>query len=211
MHRNQCRVEEKLHQNWCNSWQKIARKTHEKARFLHVFCRFLCLFCFLDFSAQILSAQVLPSGYAGKLHISVGGMVSTYDLSYGSRHLLGYTAFTDVDTFRPLGIEAEVRRLEFRQINQENAATYSIGIRYRHEKGRVAPYGKFLAGLATLNFPYSYAHGRYAALSLGGGIDLRVRQHIDFRGDFEYQRWPGFTFGSMNAYGASFGLRYHIR
>lgn len=211
MPQNQCKTGQEMHQNWCNIRQKNARKMPGKTRFFYVFCAFSYLVGFLIFSTQLIYAQSLPSGYAGKLHISVGGMISEYDLSVGSRHLLGYTAFADIDSRRPLGLEVEVRRLEFRQVAQEHAATYSIGMRYHHALGRATPYGKFLVGIGTLNFPYSYAHGRYAAISLGGGVDLRLRQHIDFRGDFEAQRWPAFSFGSMSAYGASVGLRYRIR
>jgi hypothetical protein len=137
-------------------------------------------------------------------------MASYAELGYGSRHLAGYTAFVDADSIRPLGLEAEMRRLEYRQRANVHAETYSIGVRYHHAWGRFQPYGKVLGGLGNFNYPYNLATGRYAVLTLGGGTDVRWRKRIDFRGDMEYQRWPQFTFGAMSSYAVSAGVRIRV-
>jgi len=161
-------------------------------------------------SGQVILAQVVPAGDAGRLRISCGGTASAYDISYGAQHLLGYTAFADADAARAVGLEAEVRRLEFHQKNSVHAETYSMGLRYHRDRDLVQPYGKVLAGFGHINFPYNYATGRYAVLTLGGGIDYGGKRRLGLRTEFEYQRWPGFSFGALSSYGLSTGIRVRI-
>ena len=142
------------------------------------------------------------------MRLSAGVAGSGYNLEYGQRKMLGYSAFVDADTKRRIGIEAEGRWLEFHQQANVHAETYAIGLRYHFERGRFQPYAKGLVGIGDFNFPYNYATGRYFIAVAGGGVDWHWRRRIYFRvADFEYQSWPQFTYGAMTSVGVSAGLR----
>jgi len=76
---------------------------------------------------------------------------------------------------------------------------------------RFQPYGKFLAGVGHINFPFGYATGNYLAMAPGAGLDVHLTDRWSIRAaDFEYQLWPQFTYGQLKPYGVSVGLRYRI-
>jgi hypothetical protein len=162
-------------------------------------------------AAHTAASQVVPSGDAGGFTLAAGGMASGYEVQYGQQKLLGVSAVVDVDTRRRIGIEGEARWLMFHETDGLHATTWSVGPRYHFSKGKLQFYGKGLVGIGDFTFPYNYAYGRYLVISPGGGVDYRWRRKISFRlVDFEYQFWPQFTFGAMNSYGVSAGVRYHI-
>ena len=99
----------------------------------------------------------------------------------------------------------------YHQTDGLHVTTWSVGPRYHFTRGKFQYYGKGLIGVGDFTFPYNYAHGSYLVISPGGGVDWRYTRKISFRlADFEYQYWPQFTFGAMNSYGLSAGIRYHI-
>jgi hypothetical protein len=153
-------------------------------------------------------AQSLPSGNRGGLALSAGAAGSGCYLQYGERQMLGASAFVDADTRRRLGIEAEGRWIEFHQRADVHAETYSVGVRYHLDFGRLQPYAKGLAGLGNFNFPYNLASGHYLLVTAGGGFDLAAGRRFQFRvADVEYQYWPQFTYGAMSSATVSAGLR----
>jgi hypothetical protein len=169
----------------------------------------LCAACL--WAPGVAQAQVLPSAMAGGFRLSAGATASGYYLQYGARDLVGASAFVDMETHRPIGIEAEGRWLEFNQTEQVHVETYSAGLRYHLNFGRFQPYAKGLVGIGDFNFPFSYAHGRYLVVTGGGGLEYRWTSRIRFRvADVEYQDWPQFTFGSMSSVGVSSGLKIGI-
>jgi hypothetical protein len=73
------------------------------------------------------------------------------------------------------------------------------------------PYVKLLVGGGRLVFPYGFGPGNYFVVAPGSGVDLRLGQRVRLRLiDFEYQVWPGFTYGSLHPYGVSVGISYQI-
>jgi len=156
-------------------------------------------------------AQVAAPATEGGFRLSAGATGSYAYLQYGQRNLLGPAAFVDVDTVRKFGIEAEGHWLDFHQIADEHAETYSAGLRYHWDLARFEPYAKGLVGFANFNFPYNYAHGRYLTVTAGGGLDFPLTQRFNVRVvDVEWQDWPQFTFGNMNSVGASAGFSVRI-
>jgi hypothetical protein len=156
-------------------------------------------------------AQVLPSAVSGGFRLSAGGTASGQYLQYGQRDLLGASAFVDVETHRPIGIEAEGRWLEWNQTESVHVETYSVGLRYHMNFSRFQPYAKGLIGFGNFNFPFGYAHGRYLVVTGGGGLDYHWTNRIRIRvADVEYQDWPQFTFGAMSSVGVSTGLKIGI-
>lgn len=157
------------------------------------------------------AAQVTPSGDKGGFTLMAGGTASGYEIGYGQQKLLGVSAIVDTDTTRRFGIEGEARWLMYHQTDGLHVTTWSVGPRYHFTRGKFQYYGKGLIGVGDFTFPYNYAHGSYLVISPGGGVDWRYTRKISFRlADFEYQYWPQFTFGAMNSYGLSAGIRYHI-
>ena len=157
-----------------------------------------------------VSAQVVPAATGGGFTVSAGATGSGFVLQYGERKMLGVSGFVDADTRRGIGVEAEGRWLEFHQIADVHAETYSIGPRYHMNFGRFQPYAKGLVGFGDFNFPYNLAHGSYLVITPGAGVDYRLSRRLHWRADFEYQLWPQVTFGSMSAYGVSTGIRVRI-
>jgi hypothetical protein len=156
-------------------------------------------------------AQVLAPGDQGGLRLSAGATGSGYYLEYGQRKMVGITGFVDADTKRRLGIEAEGRWVEYLQTANVHVETYSIGGRYHFDVGRFQPYAKGLVGFGDFNFPYNYAYGHYLVVTAGGGVDFHWKGRIYLRAaDVEYQDWPNFTFGNMNSFSVSSGLRVRI-
>ncbi len=154
--------------------------------------------------------QAAESADAGRALISVGVAASGYTLGYGDRKIIGLAGWVDADTIRRLGVEGEIRRLEYHQRANVHAETYLAGFRYHLNYGRMQPYIKVLGGDGHFNFPYNFATGNYLVIAGGGGLDYRLSRRWTARGDFEYQEWPQFTFGAMNSIGASVGIRYRI-
>jgi hypothetical protein len=156
-------------------------------------------------------AQVSAPGDQGGLKLSAGATGSGYYLQYGQRKMIGITGFVDADTKRRLGIEAEGRWVEYLQTANVHVETYSIGGRYHFDVGRFQPYAKGLVGFGDFNFPYNYAYGRYLVVTTGGGVDFHWKGRVYLRAaDVEYQDWPNFTFGNMNSFSVSSGLRVRI-
>jgi hypothetical protein len=156
-------------------------------------------------------AQVLAPGDQGGLRLSAGATGSGYYLEYGQRKMVGITGFVDADTKRRLGIEAEGRWVEYLQTANVHVETYSIGGRYHFDVGRFEPYAKGLVGFGDFNFPYNYAYGHYLVVTAGGGVDFHWKGRVYVRAaDVEYQDWPNFTFGNMNSFSVSSGLRVRI-
>jgi hypothetical protein len=161
--------------------------------------------------AHTARAQVVPAGYQSVRRLSAGFTASGDTFQYGARKMFGAGVFLDAETSHRLGIEAEGRWVEFHQTASVHAETYSIGGRYRFVLGRWQPYAKAMAGFASFNFPYNYAHGRYLAVTAGGGVDLRWTRRLSFRvADLEYQDWPQFTYGAMTSLNVSAGLKVGI-
>jgi hypothetical protein len=172
----------------------------------------LLLLAFLVVGVGRGICQSAPSTIGGDESITAGGTFSGYHLNYGSRTLLGASAYVDADYNLRFGIEGEARWLNFRQRADVNAATYLIGPRYVFRPmGRARPYAKFLVGGGHFNFPYDYAQGNYFVIAPGGGIDYRINRRIRFRMvDVEYQYWPQFTYGALSSVGISTGIAFHF-
>ena len=85
------------------------------------------------------------------------------------------------------------------------------GPRWAFRRKGFVPYVKLLAGGGRFDFPFGYGYGDYLVVAPGAGVDLRLGDKVRVRlADFEYQVWPGFTFGSIHPYGVSAGISFQI-
>ncbi len=163
-------------------------------------------------SASAARAQVAESAVGGNQEVSAGVLGSYFENNYGNRKLEGLSAFIDLDLNRHYGIEGEGSWLRWHQRDNVYIDTYLAGPRYQFNYiARFRPYAKFLIGDGKFNFPYNYGYGNYFVMAPGAGVDYRLSRRLDLRlVNFEYQVWPGFTFGTLHNYGVSAGIRVRL-
>jgi hypothetical protein len=155
-------------------------------------------------------AQALPAGTGPGAYIIAGGTFSEFQADYGQRTITGASVYVDTNLTWRIGIEAEARRMVYSDFG-ERQSTVLAGPRWSFRPNGFVPYIKVLAGGGRFNFPFGYGTGDYFVFAPGAGIDLRVGERVRLRlADFEYQVWPGFTFGSIHPYGVSAGISYQI-
>lgn len=161
----------------------------------------------------VANGQTVPAARGGDLNLFAGGTLSAFQPDYGNAKLGGFGAYVDFGVNRWLNIEGQARWLRIHQRQEVHEDNYLIGAMVPIRKIReFTPYGKFLIGVGELNFPYSYAHGGYANVVFGGGVDYRFNRRWRIRVvDFEYQQWLNFTGGgTLQPYGISVGTTYRI-
>jgi opacity protein-like surface antigen len=84
------------------------------------------------------------------------------------------------------------------------------------------PYGKFLFGFGSMDFPAGdaflrsgapYTHDTRTIYGPGGGLEYRFNRKVDIRADYEYQFWPDFLGHphALNPNGISVGATYSFK
>jgi hypothetical protein len=155
-------------------------------------------------------AQALPTASGPGAYVIVGGTFSDFQADYGSRTIEGASVYADSNLTWRVGIETEARRMVYPNFG-ERQSTLLAGPRWSFRPAGFVPYVKLLAGGGRFDFPFNYGIGNYFVVAPGAGVDLRLGQRVRLRlVDFEYQVWPGFTFGSIHPYGISAGISYQI-
>ncbi len=152
-------------------------------------------------------AQARFAGTGPGAPMTLGGTASGFQTGYGNRLLGGGTVFLDLNPRWRYGFEGEARMLRLHQLAETHESTFLAGPRISFGRRRLNPYGKVLAGLGRFNFPNNSAYGNYFVVAAGAGVDYRLSPRLKLRLiDFEYQDWPGFTFGTIHPYGVSCGI-----
>jgi hypothetical protein len=173
----------------------------------------LALSLFLaPFAPHEATAQAIPTATAPGLLIAVGGGgASMYQSGYGQRNIYGINSFADLN-LGGVGIEAEARFLRYHTSEDVTENNYLIGPRVTlfHTRS-LRPYAKFLIGEGHIAYPFRYAQGNYFAYAPGAGVEYSIHERVIVRViDFEYQTWPGFTYGTLNPYGISAGISLRL-
>ena len=157
------------------------------------------------------AAQAVNTASGPGSFLAVGLSASGFQQDYGKRYIGGGALFIDANLYRRVGIEAEGRRLAAHTSEDVKESTYLVGPRVSVLRHNLRPYGKFLVGRGTFDFPFHYAVGHYFVMAPGAGLDWHVGDRLNVRlADFEYQIWPDFTFGSLHPYGISAGISVDI-
>ena len=185
--------------------------------------------CLLAASAAVAAdAQVAPSATARQFSITAGGMASAFQPDFAdtwsskpphyplagssSSWIFGAGAYVDVKFSRWVQLEAEARWMRFNQFQGIHQDNYLIGPRvplHRVWKGTV--YAKALVGFSNMSFDPEGDSGRFTDFAFGGGMDMKLSNHISFRPvDFEYQYYPNWGNTSLSPYGVSMGIGYKI-
>jgi hypothetical protein len=173
-----------------------------------LFCS--CLILFALAPKQGVFAQALPTASGPGAYVIVGGTFSEFQADYGSRAIAGTSVYVDSNLTWRYGIETEARRMVYPDFGQRQS-TILAGPRWSLRPKGLVPYVKLLAGGGRFDFPFGYGSGDYFVVAPGAGVDLRLGERVRLRlADFEYQMWPGFTFGSIHPYGVSAGISFEI-
>jgi hypothetical protein len=172
-----------------------------------------CALVAVGLGCSLLSAQAAPAGLGSGKYVNLGAEGAFYQAQYGQQRIAGVGAYADANLYRRLGVEGEFRTLRFHNNEDVRETTWMVGPRVSfHLHHALRPYVKVLAGRAQFNYPFSYAQGSYVVYAPGGGVDWQVgRSRLTLRAvDFEYQQWPGFSFGRLSPYGFSAGASYQL-
>jgi len=178
-------------------------------------------------AAVPMFAQVVPTarqGGAGSIPLVVGVGFSNYSMDWGpGQRMNGITAWVDLyplpGALRDLGFEVEGRDINYmRSIPNLREDTGQFGAIYSFSHfAKVHPYGKFLAGVGSMDFPPfpgvpNYKHDTFTVTTPGGGVELQAYQHLWIRADYEYQQWHN-AFGpnSSNPNGITVGAQWDFR
>jgi hypothetical protein len=161
-------------------------------------------------SGRAAHAQALPTGTGPGMYVIGGGTFSEFEAAYGAQKINGASVYVDSNLFWRYGIETEARRMVYPNFG-ERQTTLLAGPRWAFRAKGLVPYVKVLVGGGRFDFPYGYGRGDYFVVTPGAGVDLRVGEKIRVRlVDFEYQEWPGFSFGSIHPYGVSAGISFQF-
>jgi len=172
----------------------------------------------LPFAAALLAlvsgheafAQALPTASGPGSYVIAGGTFSDFQADYGKRAIQGASIYIDANLTWRYGLETEARRMNYPSFG-ERQSTILAGPRWSFRPKGFVPYVKVLAGGGRFDFPFAYGTGNYFVIAPGAGVDLRLGQRVRLRLiDYEYQIWPGFTFGSIHPYGISAGISYQF-
>lgn len=188
-------------------------------------CLFVWMVVLFFISAAVSArSQVTYAAQEGKLPFTVGVGLSNFSDDWGvtNPRQLGITAWVDwriphlPSKLEGLGIEAEGRDINYAtpsSIPGHRMDTGLGGAIYEwRRKGSIRPFGKFLMGIGSIDFPgnnTTYQHDTRAVFEPGVGVDVRFWNRFSARGQYDYQFWHA-LFGSndLNPQGFTVGVVY---
>ena len=185
--------------------------------------RILIVLSLLAGAPRLFAQASATASRAGDLLIGAG--YTSAESDYGSR-FTGFAIYGDFDFTRHFGIEGSFHKVSQGSGSTLYEKTYEIGGRYFRTYGPLIPYVKIMAGRGVFNYPpypppspqdQASANLAYNLFAGGLGADIKVRRWLYIRGDFEYQKWPGFkgtVDGPINGLTPelfTFGAAYHFR
>jgi opacity protein-like surface antigen len=169
--------------------------------------------------------QTGPSATEGGVPLAVGGGVSYWDVDWGHSRMEGGTLWADYypnrvpSILRGIGLEAEARDVSFNRGDKpsnfrHDTAGGGVIYAWRHYPN-FYPYGKFVMGLASIDFQIpqipTYTHDTRTFMAPGLGLEYRVYRHVWARADYEYQFWEKFAGNTPNPQGFTVGAMYDFR
>ena len=166
---------------------------------------------------RLLAQASATASRAGDLLVGAG--YTSAESDYGFR-FTGFAVYGDFDFSRHFGVEGN-----FHKVNQGNGSpiyerTLEVGPRYYRTYGPFVPYLKLMVGRGTFNYPpnpppapqdQARDNIGYGLFAGGFGTDIKVREWLYLRGDFEYQKWYNFPPNSLSPELFTFGAAYHFR
>ena len=159
--------------------------------------------------SSLLHAQAVPTASrAGDLQVGAGFSIA--NSGYEQQNFQGFAAYADFDLRSHLGLEAEVHQVSSATSDKSYQRTYELGGRYFRAYGPLVPYVKVMFGRGDFSYPFGYTDLAYNLFAAGLGADYRLRPSLTLRGDFEMQRWSGFSSPGLNPQLVTLGLAYRF-
>jgi hypothetical protein len=152
------------------------------------------------FSFHMVHAQATPTATQTLRLQAFAGPTGT-DTGLASGHNLGITAGIDVGSLSVLSLEPFIEFRGTYAINKggvDSQKNVLAGVKLAKAYGRLHPYGDALFGRGQINykngFPDPMHHFAYFQsfsniLSFGGGIDVSLSEHLQFKVDAQIQRY----------------------
>ena len=171
-------------------------------------------------STGLCRAQAVYSGSQANHSVWVGAEGSYFTPSFpyqSGQRTYGYGVFANLRWTYHVDVEGSARWLVSNGYAGAAERTLLIGPRYIvHRFGRFEPYGKFLVGDGTIQYPFGIGTDSYFTLAPGGGVNVRLSRRFTVRAEYEYQIWlnsPGFA-GQPNhplhPNGVNIGAAYRV-
>ncbi len=174
---------------------------------------------------QMLHGQASPTA-SRRGDALVGGGYSTAASDYGVR-FTGYNIYGDFDFTQHIGVEGRFNYVKAPSPSILYEKTYEVGARYFRTYGPLVPYGRIMVGRAVFNYPPCFgppadqnvacANLAYNEAAFGFGTDVKVREWLYVRADYEFQHWfsfkgtPTSTPDSLAPTVFTIGAAYHFR
>jgi opacity protein-like surface antigen len=67
-----------------------------------------------------------------------------------------------------------------------------------------------MIGCGDFGYPGGLTNLGYTMYAAGGGLDVKLGEHLRLRGDYEYQQWTSFPNGGLNPQLVTIGAAYHF-
>jgi hypothetical protein len=171
---------------------------------------FLLPVCILSLSMSA-AAQATNGTAMRKADLQVGGYFSFSPVpDYSTQTLYGGGGYVTFDFTHNLGVEVNIKHVQNTTALGIYERTYEIGPRYVKHFGIFSPYARASIGRGVFNYPMGVANIAYNMYSFGAGADIRVKKHINVRGDAEYQIWQNFPVHHLTPTVVSAGVAYHF-
>ncbi len=172
-------------------------------------------------SATHLFAQVNPAGFERTVPLKLGLGISDFSTDWAGRisgpSLWADWSFHQVPAFlNGLGVEIEARDLNYARTAHVPTLRFDTAVAgpiYAFSQHRaIRPYGQFLIGLGSMDFPSSnkrYTHDTRTIFEPGGGVEFLIASRVQLRAAYEYQFWPDmFGHHALNPNGFTLGTAY---
>lgn len=141
------------------------------------------------------AAQAAPSAYGPGHSLWAGVEFSNMNASFpyqSGQRIAGVGAFADYHLSYRFGLVGDARFLNFGGYQGTTESSYLAGPKiYFLAPGKFRLYGKFLAGVGRIHYPYEIGSASYLALAPGAGAEYRIKRRWMAQADYEYQMWPG--------------------
>lgn len=164
---------------------------------------------FLLGGTSVLSAQAIPTASrSGDAQIGVGYSMAKPD--YVQQTFQGFGAYADFDFTPHIGVEAEFHQVYSTSGDQSYERTYDIGGRYFRTYGSLVPYVKGMIGRGDFNYPFNQTQLGYTMYAGAVGADVKLGSYLRVRGEYEFQKWAGFSNGGLAPQIVTVGVAYHF-
>lgn len=141
------------------------------------------------------NAQAVPSAYGPGHSLWAGAEYSNMNASFpyqSGQRVEGVGVFADYHLSYRFGLVGDARFQNFGGYQGTTESSYLAGPKaYFFARGKFSPYGKLLAGVGRIHYPYTIGSASYLALAPGAGVEYRARRRWIVQVDYEYQFWPG--------------------